>query len=89
MDNQDAFLGIRYAQVSKELSHISAIPLNIVRNSGLTKIFGLRVVVWIHGGRFNKGGGSDKRYNYSYAAQDSVNMGKPFIGVTINCRLSV
>lgn len=63
--------------------------LNIVRPANLTNTSRLPVAVWIHGGGFTKGGGSDKRYNYSYAVRDAVNMDKPFIGVTINYRLSV
>ncbi|CAO2658283.1 Nn.00g060060.m01.CDS01 [Neocucurbitaria sp. VM-36] len=63
--------------------------LNIIRPAGLTNTSALPVALWIHGGGFAKGGGSDKRYNYSYAVQESVNMGKPFIGITINYRLAV
>jgi carboxylesterase type B len=63
--------------------------LNIIRPAGLTNASGLPVAVWIHGGGFLKGGGSDRRYNYSFAVQDSVEMGNPFIGITINYRLSV
>ena len=63
--------------------------LNLIRPAGLTNKSGLPVAVWIHGGGFAKGGGSDKRYNYSYAIQDAVNLAKPFIGITINYRLSV
>ncbi|KAF2108077.1 carboxylesterase [Lophiotrema nucula] len=62
--------------------------LNIIRPAGLTNTSELPVAMWIHGGGFTKGGGSDKRYNYSNAVQESVNMGKPFIGITINYRLS-
>ena len=63
--------------------------LNIIRPAGLTNTSALPVALWIHGGGFAKGGGSDKRYNYSYAVQESVKMGKPFIGITINYRLAV
>ncbi|KAF9875156.1 putative lipase 2 protein [Colletotrichum karsti] len=63
--------------------------LNIIRPAGLTNTSGLPVALWVHGGGFAKGGGSDKRYNYSYSVQESVAMGKPYIGITINYRLSV
>jgi acetylcholinesterase len=34
------------------------------------------------------GGGVDQRYNLSFTVQNSVNIGKPIIGVSINYRLS-
>lgn len=63
--------------------------LNIIRPAGITNTSDLPVAIWIHGGGFTKGGGSDKRYNYTYAVDQAVQMGKPFIGITINYRLSV
>jgi carboxylesterase type B len=35
------------------------------------------------------GGGADQRYNLSFIVEQSVNIGKPIIGVSINYRLSV
>lgn len=69
--------------------------LNIIRPAAApspnanTNTSGLPVSVWIHGGGFAKGGGSDKRYNYTYTVHDAVRLGKPFIGITVNYRLSV
>ena len=40
------------------------------------------------GGGFWSGGSSDPRYNLSFIVQDSVKIGKPFIGVSFNYRLS-
>ena len=34
------------------------------------------------------GGSQDKRYNLSFIVENSVEIGKPFIGVSINYRLS-
>lgn len=48
----------------------------------------LPVAVWIHGGGFTQGGGVDQRYNMSFIIQDGVEIGKPFIGVSLNYRLS-
>lgn len=35
-----------------------------------------------------KGGGGDHRYNLSFIVQNGVDIGKPFIGVSTNYRLS-
>jgi carboxylesterase type B len=40
------------------------------------------------GGGYYEGGGVDQRYNLSFMVQNSVSIGKPIIGVSINYRLS-
>ena len=61
--------------------------LNVVRPAGFEHQK-LPVAFWIHGGGFTQGGGVDQRYNLSFTVQNSVNIGKPIIGVSINYRLS-
>ncbi|KAK5446502.1 hypothetical protein LTS15_009841 [Exophiala xenobiotica] len=63
------------------------LTLNVVRPSGIAADAKLPVGVWIHGGGFTEGGNRDPRYNLSAIIQQSVDMGKPFIGVSINYRL--
>ena len=48
----------------------------------------LPVGVWIHGGGLSMGGSRDLRYNLSFIVENSVNIGKPIIGVSIGYRLS-
>jgi carboxylesterase type B len=48
----------------------------------------LPVAVWIHGGGLFMGGSNDPRYNLSFIVQNSVEMGKPMIGVSVQYRLS-
>ncbi|KAK0662826.1 Acetylcholinesterase [Lasiodiplodia hormozganensis] len=62
--------------------------LNVVRPADIDPNEPLPVAVWIHGGRFTQGGGVDQRYNMSFTIQNAVEIGKPFIGVTLNYRLS-
>jgi carboxylesterase type B len=62
--------------------------LNVVRPSGYEGEK-LPVAFWIHGGGLTMGSGSDDRYNFSQMIQNSVNMGKPIMGVSINYRLSM
>jgi carboxylesterase type B len=61
--------------------------LNIVRPSGFGKQK-LPVGFWIHGGAYYMGSAIDPRYNLSRIVQQSVEVGKPFIGVSINYRVS-
>ncbi|KAF2639343.1 alpha/beta-hydrolase [Massarina eburnea CBS 473.64] len=62
--------------------------LNVVRPSGYEEN-NLPVAFWIHGGAYTNGGGGDQRYNLSFIVDQSVAIGKPIIGVSINYRLSV
>jgi triacylglycerol lipase len=69
-------------------NHISedCLTLNVVRPSRSNG--SLPVAVWIHGGGFTEGGNADPRYNLSFIVQQSVDAASPFIGVSINYRLS-
>ncbi|KAK2757275.1 hypothetical protein FQN54_004789 [Arachnomyces sp. PD_36] len=49
---------------------------------------GLPVLAWIYGGGFQGGGTADPRYNTSYLVQNSVEIEKPTIVVSINYRLA-
>ncbi|CEL07886.1 hypothetical protein ASPCAL11040 [Aspergillus calidoustus] len=62
--------------------------LNVVRPAGYEHEQ-LPVGFWIHGGGFSNGGGGDQRYNLSFIVEQSVKIGKPIIGVSINYRLSL
>ncbi|KAI0477082.1 Alpha/Beta hydrolase protein [Xylariaceae sp. FL0804] len=61
--------------------------LNVVRPSGYENQT-LPVGVWIHGGGLYEGGTRDERYNLSFIVDNSVQIGKPIIGVSIAYRLS-
>lgn len=64
--------------------------MNIIRPSGIGRKphGGLPVAVWIYGGGFAQGSGVDLRYNLSFIVQESVNLGQPMLGITLNYRLS-
>ncbi|KAK0890282.1 hypothetical protein LTR91_018840 [Friedmanniomyces endolithicus] len=61
--------------------------LNVIRPAGYENE-SLPVGVWIHGGGLVMGGTADKRYNLSFIVENSVNIGKPIIGVSVAYRLS-
>jgi carboxylesterase type B len=61
--------------------------INVIRPAGFESQ-DLPVAFWIHGGGFFEGGGVDQRYNMSFMVENSVKIGKPVIGVTVNYRLS-
>ncbi|WPG99116.1 lipase 4 [Acrodontium crateriforme] len=48
----------------------------------------LPVLVWIYGGGYTGGGIADPRYNMSYIVEESAQLGKPIIAVSINYRLA-
>ncbi|PWY79699.1 carboxylesterase [Aspergillus heteromorphus CBS 117.55] len=62
--------------------------LSVVRPHGINASANLPVLLWMHGGEYAQGGSRDPRYNISYILEQSVEMGSPIIGVTINYRLS-
>ncbi|KAH6883326.1 carotenoid ester lipase-like protein precursor [Alternaria rosae] len=65
------------------------LTLNIIRPAGLgSRDTKLPVLVFIHGGGFQEGSSGDQRYNMSFLVQESVDVGAPIIGVSINYRLS-
>ncbi|KAF9739094.1 hypothetical protein PMIN06_007923 [Paraphaeosphaeria minitans] len=61
--------------------------LNVVRPAGYENQT-LPVAFWIHGGGFWQDSGVNPKYNLSYMVKNSVEIGKPIIGVSINYRLS-
>ncbi|EPS94652.1 hypothetical protein FOMPIDRAFT_50199 [Fomitopsis schrenkii] len=63
--------------------------LNVIRPANYSSYDEpLPVGVWIYGGSFVEGGSPDQRYNLSFIVQNSVEINKPFIGVSFNYRLS-
>ncbi|KNG47995.1 hypothetical protein TW65_05336 [Stemphylium lycopersici] len=101
--DQDFFLGVPYAEpptgnlrykrpepivgFSHEESE-DCLTLNVVRPASAQNDSNLPVLVFVHGGGFQDGNGADQRYNMSFLVQESVNVGSPIIGVTINYRIS-
>ncbi|KAJ5886953.1 uncharacterized protein N7473_009627 [Penicillium subrubescens] len=66
----------------------ACLTLNVIRDSSVKGNSKLPVGVWIHGGGFFEGSGRDERYNMSAIVANSYKIGKPFIAVTLNYRLS-
>jgi carboxylesterase type B len=62
--------------------------LNIFRPSNDTLIAPLPVAIWIYGGGLFMGGTNDRRCSLSFIIQNSINMGKPMIGISFQYRLS-
>ncbi|KAH8885620.1 putative neuroligin [Thozetella sp. PMI_491] len=95
--NQDLFLGIPYPPNSPAwpftLSE-DCLTLNIIRptecsRSGMKRDGeGLPVGVWIHGGGWSMDYGSNGVYNLSFIVQQSVEIGKPILAVSLDYRLS-
>jgi len=71
-----------YDQLSEDCLY-----LNILRPSGYENAK-LPVAFWMHGGGFFQGSTQDKRYNLSFIVQQSIEIGKPMIAVSINYRVS-
>ncbi len=63
------------------------LTLNIVKPHGYEDQ-NLPVAIWIHGGGFYDGSSASPLYNLSYIVRNGKNINKPFIGVSINYRLS-
>jgi triacylglycerol lipase len=63
------------------------LTINVVRPTGTKPNAQLPVGVWIYGGGAYMGSSLDPRYNLSFIVQQSVQMGKPFIAVSLNYRL--
>ncbi|PWY92122.1 carboxyesterase [Aspergillus heteromorphus CBS 117.55] len=66
----------------------ACLTLNVIRDSSVTESSELPVGVWIHGGGFFEGSSADQRYNMSAIVANSYKIGKPFIAVSLNYRLS-
>ncbi|KEY64161.1 hypothetical protein S7711_03454 [Stachybotrys chartarum IBT 7711] len=64
------------------------LTLNVVRPAGVQAGDDLPVGVWVHGGSYVNGGSRDPRYNLSYIVDQSVELHKPIVAVSINYRLS-
>ena len=62
------------------------LALNVIRPSGYEGQK-LPTAVWIHGGGLQMGGTPDRRYNLSFIVQNSVEIGKPIVAVSIAYRL--
>ncbi|OAG01895.1 alpha/beta-hydrolase [Paraphaeosphaeria sporulosa] len=84
-----ACVGYGASQMGYNVSE-DCLYLNIIRPSGSSKkdYGGLPVAVWIYGGGFAQGSGIDLRYNLSFIVQESVALGQPMLGITLNYRLS-
>ncbi|KLU81104.1 lipase 2 [Magnaporthiopsis poae ATCC 64411] len=78
----------QWAQTGANYVSEDCLTLNVVRPDSVRPGDKLPVAVWIHGGAYYMGGGSDPRYNTSFMVQQSVAMGTPIVAVTINYRLS-
>jgi carboxylesterase type B len=63
------------------------LSINVVRPAGTPSNAKLPIGVWIYGGGGTEGSSLDPRYNLSFIVQQSVEMGKPMIGVSLNYRL--
>ncbi|KAK4547273.1 hypothetical protein LTR36_000928 [Oleoguttula mirabilis] len=61
--------------------------LNVIRPAGYENE-SLPIGVWIHGGGLFEGGTRDERYNLSFIVDNSVQIGKPIIAVSIAYRIS-
>ncbi|KAK0621004.1 neuroligin-4 [Immersiella caudata] len=81
----------RIAQTNISGINEECLNLNIVRPSGhnVQKDGKLPVLVWIHGGGFVSGFGSDLNSNFSYVVKKSVDIGTPILAVAINYRLGI
>ncbi|EAU35844.1 cholinesterase [Aspergillus terreus NIH2624] len=66
----------------------ACLTINVVRGSSASEDSNLPVGVWIHGGGFYQGSSADHRYNLSAIVANSYEIGKPFIAVSFNYRLS-
>jgi carboxylesterase type B len=60
------------------------LSLNVVRPTGEEGL--LPVMVWIHGGSYQRGTTGLAHYNLTFIVQRSVEIGRPVLGVSINYR---
>lgn len=63
------------------------LSLNVVRHYDFESE-SLPVEIWIHSGSWANGSNARDAYNLLFIAQNGINIGKPFIGVSIDYRLS-
>ncbi|KAF4450790.1 hypothetical protein F53441_6122 [Fusarium austroafricanum] len=64
------------------------LTLNVVRPAGVKKGKKLPVGVFIHGGGWTMDFSANGVYNMSFMVEESVKMGKPFVAVSVDYRLS-
>jgi hypothetical protein len=57
----------------------ACLTINVIRGSSVDENSKLPVGVWIHGGGFYMGSGSDERYNMSAIVANSYEIGKPYV----------
>ncbi|KIL88859.1 lipase 1 [Fusarium avenaceum] len=99
--DQDFFLGVPFAQPPERFSiaqgpntswdgvrQATEYSLHCYGYAGLKDTSGLPVAAWIHGGGLFMGGAANPRYNLSFIVNQSVALGTPVIGVSLNYRLS-
>ncbi|KAJ5222198.1 uncharacterized protein N7469_008438 [Penicillium citrinum] len=65
----------------------ACLTLNVVRPANVNPHENLPVAVWIHGGGFISGSSAESQYNLSFIVDQSVQMGKPTVAVSLNYRL--
>ncbi|KAG5951679.1 hypothetical protein E4U58_001106 [Claviceps cyperi] len=80
-------LGYGFFNIGYNMSE-DCLHLNVIRPHGVTRDAKLPVAVYIHGGGLYQGGSADKRFNLSFIVEQSVQMKKPIIGVSLNYRLA-
>ncbi|RAH49247.1 cholinesterase [Aspergillus brunneoviolaceus CBS 621.78] len=66
----------------------ACLTLNVIRDSSFNESSSLPVGVWIHGGGFTEGSSADQRYNMSAIVANAQKIGKPFLAVSLNYRLT-
>lgn len=57
----------------------ACLTINVIRGSSVDENSKLPVGVWIHGGGFYMGSGSDERYNMSAIVANSYEIGRPYV----------
>ncbi|OKL56729.1 hypothetical protein UA08_07865 [Talaromyces atroroseus] len=62
--------------------------LNVIRPAKIGEDAQLPVAVWIYGGALLNGGSAEPEYNLTFIVENGIRQGSPFIGVSINYRLS-
>lgn len=70
------------------------LTLNVIRPTQRSNYVGKRdgllpVAVFLHGGGWSSDFSANGVYNLSFIVEESVNMGKPIIAVSVECELNV
>lgn len=92
-ENPKAFQEYGYACIASTATDSSVFPqgedcltLNVIRPKGYENA-ALPVGIWIYGGAFQDGTSRNPANNLSFIVENSVEIGKPIIGVSLNYRL--